>query len=89
MKLCRDFSFIIVAFFLDPCFASAHPGHEPLANGPAHLWQSPYHLLALLFVATTASLAARVIQQRLLRRLVRLGGVAALLGAVLLASLGH
>ena len=89
MKLCRDFSFKIAAFFLAPCFASAHPGHELLANGPVHLAQSPFHLFTLLFVATTASIAARFIRHRLLRRFVRLGGVAALLGAVLLASLGR
>jgi len=61
----------------------AHPGHDLMDHGSAHVVTSPYHLMCLAFLGVLAFGAARFARQRLSQRVLQFAGVIAVLGAAI------
>ena len=64
--------------------AQAHPGHDLLDASPAHLLTSPDHLLVLGLVGTAMLIGARLVHERLPRRVLQFSGALAVVGAIVL-----
>ncbi len=67
--------------------AQAHPGHSLSESNASHVLTSPYHLAVLAAGGALMLASAQLVRQHASRRLLRLGGTVALLGAVVLGSL--
>ena len=61
--------------------AFAHPGHDLLAHGPAHVATSAYHLWVLGLTALVSFGVAQIVRKPVARRALRIAGVTALLAA--------
>lgn len=65
----------------------AHPGHDILAHGPAHLLLSGYHLLVLGGSGLALAIAGRFSRHPRVRILAVRSGVALLIAAAVLSNL--
>jgi hypothetical protein len=61
----------------------AHPGHDLMDHGSAHVVTSPYHLACLALFGVLVFGAARFARQRLSQRLLQFAGVTVVLGAAI------
>jgi hypothetical protein len=68
--------------------ASAHPGHGLMEHGAGHVASSAYHLFVLAAVAAALLTVAQIVRNVVVKRGLRVAGVAALLAAGALWSLG-
>lgn len=62
----------------------AHPGHGLLDGGAAHLLASPYHLTAIILTGIGLLTGAQFVRQRMPRHALRVTGLVALAGAVII-----
>lgn len=81
-------SSVLATLALGPSVAQAHPGHALGDHGAMHVVTSPYHLAILAGVGLTVWMSARFVQQRVPRRLMQIGGLAAVAVAGLLWGFG-
>jgi len=83
----REGALALVAIFIACVPAQAHPGHDLLEHGPAHVAMSPFHLLVCVSVAVTCAGAAMFVRNTRARALLRFGATVcialAAIGAVL------
>jgi hypothetical protein len=68
--------------------AHAHPGHAWSQASTTHVLTSPDHLAALAVAGLVVALAGCFIHRRLPRRMLQLGGAAALATAAMLWGFG-
>jgi hypothetical protein len=74
----RNLLLILSGFVIS---AQAHPGHDLMAHGPAHVATSPYHLWVLFAVAAVSFVAGQLVRSAASRRVLHTAGIAALLVA--------
>ena len=67
-----------------PLAASAHPGHDLMDLGPAHVVTSPFHLVTLALIGFVVWFAARFVKNRLPRRFVQAAGILAVASAAVI-----
>jgi hypothetical protein len=68
--------------------AQAHPGHDLLAHGPAHVATSAYHLWVLCVVALLSFAVGQMVRSAASRKVLRAAGVTALFAAGALWGFG-
>ena len=61
----------------------AHPGHDLMDHGSAHVVTSPYHLTCLALFGVLVFGAGWFVKQRLSQRVLQFVGVIAVLGAAI------
>lgn len=81
----RNLFLVLSAFVIS---AQAHPGHDLMAHGPAHVATSAYHLWVLSAVALVSFAVGQVVRSAAKRRVFRAAGVTALLAAGTLWGFG-
>ncbi|MDX1953788.1 MAG: hypothetical protein SFY81_16585 [Verrucomicrobiota bacterium] len=69
--------------------SQAHPGHDMLDHGPAHLVSSPYHLAVLSLTAIMLFAVAQFTRRPAVRRTLRFSAAVILLAATVLWTVGH
>ncbi len=77
-----------LALFATVLCAQAHPGHDLMAHGPAHVATSAYHLGVLFTVAVVSFAVGQTVKGVVSRRIFRTVGVSALVAGVAVWTLG-
>jgi len=81
----RNLFLVLSAFVIS---AQAHPGHDLMSHGAAHVATSAYHLWVLCVVALISFAVGQIVRSAANRRVFRAAGVTALLAAGTLWGLG-
>jgi len=84
MKRYCGASRVLILFAISTLPLSAHPGHELGAYGATHVVTSPFHLASLVVAGILFWCAARLLKQRLARRLLQISSAATIAVAGLL-----
>jgi hypothetical protein len=69
------FAFVLVALSGLISSALAHPGHDLMSHGAAHVATSPYHLAILCLAALTMGALGFLVHSLRAQRLLRFGAV--------------
>jgi hypothetical protein len=69
---------LILAAFASIIAAQAHPGHDMMAHGGAHVLTSAYHLFVLCAVGVISFAVGQVVRNGAARGVFRVAGAAAL-----------
>lgn len=75
---------VLAALFATTVSSFAHPGHDLMAHGPAHVATSAYHLWVLVGTAVAAFGIAQIVRTKRARNIMRAAGVTALAVAAVL-----
>jgi len=65
----------------------AHPGHGLFEQGPAHAFNSPFHLLVLALLGAGCLLGAKLVRSPKMQQLMRFAAAAVVLLSVLIWTL--
>jgi hypothetical protein len=84
---CSRFLILTIGYLLSAITGSAHPGHDLLDHGAAHVVASPFHLLVLAAGGIVLALIAKFVRTSRARAVLRIGAMACIVVAAPLAIL--